>query len=103
MSRRRGMVYLLHFERRYHHAGHYLGYTEPGNLVDRLQQHARGTGSRLCRAVAGAGIAWQLAGVWKGTRTDERRMKRNGAVGRFCSLCREKPRPAKLRRLVVAL
>lgn len=105
MSRRRrhGIVYLLHFDQRYYHAGHYLGFCEPGNLADRLDQHARGAGGRLPRAVAAAGISWRLVAVWRGTRDDERRLKRNGGGARFCHECASRPRRAKLKRLVVAL
>jgi predicted GIY-YIG superfamily endonuclease len=41
------IIYLLHFERSYRHARHYLGWTE--NLEQRLAQHRAGRGSRRRR------------------------------------------------------
>jgi len=40
-----GIVYLLHFERSYRHARHYIGFTQ--NLEQRLEQHRAGRGSPL--------------------------------------------------------
>ena len=40
-----GVIYLLHFERSYHHARHYLGYTD--DLEGRLAAHRAGRGSPL--------------------------------------------------------
>ena len=43
-----GVIYLLHFERSYHHARHYLGYTD--DLDGRLAAHRAGRGSPLVAA-----------------------------------------------------
>ena len=40
-----GIVYLLHFERSYRHARHYIGFTQ--NLEQRLAEHRAGRGSPL--------------------------------------------------------
>jgi len=82
----RGTIYLLHFERPYVHARHYLGWTG-GNLEVRLDAHAAGNGARLLAVVASAGIAWNLARVWPGTRARERQIKRQGGLSRCCPLC----------------
>lgn len=80
-------VYLLHFHRRYRHAGHYTGYAS--NIAERLEHHAAGRGARLLEVVAGAGITWQLARVWPGAdRAKERRLKRSGGASRYCPVCR---------------
>lgn len=89
--RRAGMVYLLHFERRYRHAGHYLGFTQLAP-EERFERHASGHGARLLRVVAAAGISWQLVRLWRGTRADERRLKLNGSSTRLCPHCVPKPR-----------
>jgi predicted GIY-YIG superfamily endonuclease len=57
-------VYLLHFERKLHHARHYLGYAR--DLDRRLQEHQAGQGARLMEVVVEAGIPWQLARTWDG-------------------------------------
>jgi len=38
-----GLIYLLHFDRSYRHARHYLGYTE--DIEARLAAHRAGRGS----------------------------------------------------------
>ena len=53
------MVYLLHFNTRYKHAGHYLGST--CDLAARLALHAAGRGARLLHVVQSVGITWRLA------------------------------------------
>ncbi len=89
MSRRRspGVVYLLHFSEPYKHAAHYLGWT-PGELEERLRLHQSGSGARLLEVVTNAGITFELARTWNGTRQDERAKKRQGGAGRACPICR---------------
>jgi predicted GIY-YIG superfamily endonuclease len=80
-------VYLLHFDEPFGHARHYLGYASPGNLHARLAHHAAGSGANLLRHVAKAGIGWQLARTWSGSRTRERQLKARGHA-RCCPVCR---------------
>lgn len=82
------MVYLLHFERSYHHARHYLGYTS-GDTVDfRLRQHGHST-PRLLEVIRGAGIGFVVARVWpEGDRELERALKRRKYGPRLCPICR---------------
>jgi predicted GIY-YIG superfamily endonuclease len=91
MSPSTGIVYLLHFDRPYRHAGHYTGWTT--NLHDRLNEHAAGHGARLLAVITHAGIGWQLARTWPGTRATERVLKRQGGASRRCPLCGVTPRP----------
>jgi predicted GIY-YIG superfamily endonuclease len=81
----KGKVYLLHFDRRYHHAGHYTGFAV--DLEARLAEHAAGQGARLTAVVKAAGIGWRLARTWDGTRATERALKRRGGAARHCPLC----------------
>ncbi|GAA0720645.1 hypothetical protein Drose_06915 [Dactylosporangium roseum] len=80
-----GIVYLLHFDRAFGHARHYTGWTR--DLTARLAEHAAGRGARLLAVVHAAGIGWQLARTWEGTRADERALKRQGGASRRCPLC----------------
>jgi hypothetical protein len=82
-----GTVYLLHLDEPFGHARHYLGYASPGNLYARLAHHAAGSGANLLRHVAKAGIGWQLARTWSGSRSRERQLKARGK-GRACPVCR---------------
>ncbi|MFB4293432.1 hypothetical protein ACBI99_37745 [Nonomuraea sp. ATR24] len=86
-----GTVYLLHFERPYKHARHYIGWT-PGDLNRRLRQHRNGTGARLMAVVTAEGIDFVVARVWTGGRNLERSLKRRGGASRCCPLCGVTPR-----------
>jgi hypothetical protein len=67
----------------------YLGYAED---VDRRVAEHLGCGvksSPLVWAALGAGCTVTVAAVFAGkTRTDERRCKRRGGLGRVCPTCR---------------
>ncbi len=91
-ARRRGArgrspwtVYLIHLERPYRHARHYLGSTN--DLPRRLRDHAAGSGSRFMEVVSDAGIAWSCVRTWPGGRTRERELKRRGGAARICPVC----------------
>jgi predicted GIY-YIG superfamily endonuclease len=95
---RTGVIYLLHFERRYQHAAHYMGWA--ADLEQRLAEHTAGHGARLLAVVKAAGITWTLSRTWTGTRSDERALKRQG--GRLPALpglrCDATSRPARIDR-----
>lgn len=82
--------YLLHFERPYRHARHYLGYAN--DIEARLAEHRAGRGARLIEVIVQAGIDFRVARTWDGDRTLERRLKRRHASPRLCPLCREESR-----------
>ncbi len=90
----KGYVYLLHFDKPYRHARHYLGSTN--DLDGRLARHREGNGARLIQVVTEAGIGFSLAKLWvfdteKEARVFERGMKKRKNTPQFCPLCnREK-------------
>ncbi len=73
-----GTVYLVHFDRPYQHARHYLGWAR--NVKRRLAEHETGRGARLLAVVRAAGIGWQLARMWPGSRARERQIKPRAAM-----------------------
>jgi predicted GIY-YIG superfamily endonuclease len=80
------MVYLLHFNRKLHHAGHYLGAT--ANLDRRIRQHRGGTSSAcLMRAIYKAGIGFELVRTWTGDFELERQLKRRKNNSKLCPIC----------------
>ncbi len=83
-------VYLLHFDRPYRHARHYLGYA--ADLDERIARHRQGDGARLVQVAAGAGIGFVVARTWPGDRALERRLKRRKASPRLCPVCRPRTR-----------
>lgn len=87
-----GVVYLLHFERPYKHAQHYVGFCERLAGVDtRIEYHANGRGSRLMAVVSQAGIGFDIVRLWRGTRSDERRLH-NAQSRAYCPVCSDQPR-----------
>lgn len=82
-----GTVYLLHFDRPFGHARHYIGFANPGNLHRRLSHHGTRSGANLMFHVARAGIRWRLVRTWHGGRTLERSLKNHGHARR-CPECR---------------
>lgn len=88
-----GEIYLLHFDRPFGHAKHYLGWAS--NLEARLHAHATGRGARLTEVVRAAGIGWSLARTWCGDRYEERRLKGHSGT-RYCPICKGETDPATL-------
>jgi hypothetical protein len=91
-----GTVYLLHFDQRYEHAGHYTGFAESSaegsGLLKRLGEHQAGRGARLVEVITQAGITFRLARVWPGvTRARERQLKNQGGASRRCPICLDQP------------
>ncbi len=84
----RGTVYLLHFDQRYQHAGHYTGWAD--DLDQRLAAHQRGAGARLVEVITRAGIGFRLARIWPGaSRARERSLKNSGGAARRCPICKD--------------
>jgi predicted GIY-YIG superfamily endonuclease len=70
--------YLLHFDRPYRHAQHYLGWAE--DVARRLAEHQAGRAQcRLTGAAAAAGVRFVAARVWDGGRDVEARLKRRAS------------------------
>jgi hypothetical protein len=82
-------LYLLHFDPKYKHAGHYLGYADdPWKRVSE-HRHVPSKASPLVRAALGAGATVVIARLWHdGDRSLERRLKRQGGLSRHCPFCR---------------
>lgn len=84
------MIYLIHFDRPYHHARHYLGYCADGTLEMRLIRHRAGRGARLLAVLREHQIGWRVVRVLEGDRRLERRLKVRG-FGRLCPVCTARP------------
>jgi predicted GIY-YIG superfamily endonuclease len=80
-----GTIYLLCFSEPYKHARHYLGFST--DLQSRLADHTNGTGARLLEVIKQAGLSFQLARTWQGTRKTERSLKNRKATPRLCPVC----------------
>ena len=82
-----GVIYMLHFDRPYRHARHYVGWTD-----DLLDRHATGYGARLVAVIWAAGIGFTLVRICEGTRRTERAIKNAGGAVRYCPVCTPRPR-----------
>jgi hypothetical protein len=93
------MVYLVCFDKPYvgqqakptnklMKVRHYIGFTVRKSHKTRLEEHQKGRGSKLLRAVAKAGIPFDVVKTWpKGDRTFERSLKKQRNAPRFCPNC----------------
>ncbi len=82
------IVYLVHFDEKYKHAQHYIGYT--CYLSQRMEHHRRGRGSRLLGVVASAGINYDVVRTWEGDKQLERRLKNRKKAWTLCPVCNPK-------------
>lgn len=81
-----GILYLIHFHKPYHHAQHYIGWTQNG-LRERIECHRSGQGARLLQVVNDAGIKWEVVRTWKAERGRERQLKARGHAPHYCPIC----------------
>lgn len=81
----KGVCYLLHFDRPYKHARHYLGWTT--DLPARLDEHLNGNGARLLEVITAEGIGFEVVRIWHNkTLADEKRLKQKHSV-KLCPIC----------------
>lgn len=81
-------VYLLHFHSPIcpsRTTQHYLGWAL--DIDDRIREHRRGHGSRLCQVAVERGIKFTVAELWRGDRHLERRLKSLKNARRLCPVC----------------
>ena len=90
-------VYLLHFTVKlgnprtpHGEAQHYIGTST--NVETRLHEHLAGTAAAITRAAVLHGAQLLIVRTWKGSRHEERRLKRRKEAPRLCPLCREAAR-----------
>ena len=91
MTKRQPGCYLLHFDEKLAHAGHYLGASQ--DVPWRLTQHGKADGSALMVAVKLAGIGWVLAREWRTTTAREAyllevSLKRRKNGKSLCPVCK---------------
>lgn len=107
--KRIGIIYQYHLDAPLNDrkpSRHYTGFCESGRLAERDATHHKGvrhahnqngelvaTGAaRFLQVAVERGIGFHLVRTWRGTRDDERRLKRNGHAADMCPLCRARPR-----------
>ena len=82
----KGFVYLIHFNTKLHHAGHYIGFSF--DVDKRFQAHKEGKGGRLLQVLNEKGIDYKIVRVWENVdRTFERKLKNQKNAWRLCPIC----------------
>lgn len=82
------MIYLIHFEKYFSHARHYIGFTENETAQKRIDRHKRGDGARLLYHLNKADIDYFVVRTWPdGTRDQERNLKRRKKSKVLCPVC----------------
>lgn len=81
------MVYLIHFEKKFYHAQHYIGFSKDELFKNRIEHHKSGSGSRLMRAVTKAGIGWKIARTWPNEDGNFERSLKNKKKSRLLCPC----------------
>lgn len=86
-----GFVYVLHFDKPYKHAMHYIGYVDGDNqgaVNARMEDHKAGRGARLMDVITKAGIGFTIAWIYDNVdRKFERKLKNKGGAKKHCQMC----------------
>jgi predicted GIY-YIG superfamily endonuclease len=81
------MVYLIHFDKKYKHAQHYIGFVE-NDLVKRMKLHRSGNGAKLLSALNAQGITYDVVRTWNDAdRNFERSLKNRKKSSCLCPVC----------------
>ncbi len=87
VSNVQGTIYILHFEKPFKHARHYIGWAK--DVKKRLKEHTNGNRKScvLTHELKKAGIGFVVAQLIPGTRNDERTLKNRKNTPRLCPIC----------------
>lgn len=82
------MIYVIHFDTKFHHAQHYVGFSD--DPAARQIDHRRGRGAKLLLVVKKAGISFRVVRIIEGDMNMERKIKRQNNSRRLCPVCNPK-------------
>ena len=87
-------VYLIHFDKPYKHARHYLGYTALESANARLQRHKSGDGAKLLRVCNENNIDYDIVRMWDcnnihDAKVLEHKLKKQHNSAKLCPICRK--------------
>ena len=92
-------VYILHFDKPFHHARHYIG--SANNVAERVAKHTSNPDVKMLIAALQQGITFTVARTFRNNRvnghTKEYRIKRSGGVGKqgLCPICNKEKKQKK--------
>ena len=82
------MVFLLHFDRGYKHARHYIGATDdPAHLYDLAHGTVPLVDVPLLNAARQAGVRFTVACTWLGGDVRAAQLRAMGGAARLCRCC----------------
>jgi hypothetical protein len=85
-----GDVYVIHFDKKYYHCLHYIGFTQIG-INNRLYLHKTNRGAALLKAVNRAGIDYKITLCFKNVpQSFEFKLKRQKKASNICPLCKQR-------------
>jgi len=88
----KGYVYLIHFDKKFHHARHYIGWSKeyPLNKGGRLEAHKKGNGAKILRALVQRNIGFRIVQIWHDQDGFyERKLKNYKKASTFCWKCKK--------------
>jgi hypothetical protein len=82
-------VYILHFDKPFHHSRHYVGWAKEPTAETRINHHHNGTsGVRYIEAALAAGVTFRVARIWPdASRNFERQLKNTHSTADYCPIC----------------
>lgn len=85
-------LYVIHFDTKYKHAGHYTGIAI--NPTERFEAHCKGRGARLTEIAAGNNINMRISILksfngFSKAHKEEKRHKNLGGARRYCPICKK--------------
>jgi predicted GIY-YIG superfamily endonuclease len=85
-----GVIYLIHFSKKFGHAGHYLGLAS--DFDSRMARHRKGHGSNLIKKIQEAGIEWEVVRKWEiglDAPAAEKELKKMHNNRSLCPICQK--------------
>lgn len=82
------MVYLIHFNKKFKHAQHYLGFCYDKNFKKRIKHHLNGNGACLLNALNKLKISYKVVKTWPEKDGNfERELKNYKNASIICPVC----------------
>lgn len=85
------MVYLIHFEEKFHHTQHYIGFSYDHRFNKRINCHRKNKGARILTALNKKQIQWRVVRTWPDHDGNfERKLKKLKNAKKLCPICNQK-------------
>lgn len=83
-----GEVYIIHFDKKYKHCQHYIGFTTIG-VKNRIAKHKAGNGAALLRALNTHGVSYNVSVIFPNVPQEfEFKLKSWKNSKKICPICK---------------